>query len=114
SLAEPCTVRNVLLEPKLIEQAVLHHQPLAHHAESSAAPPQGNGITLASGMRAVFQHWVMGRLLFRESDTIGSQCDEESSHGILCRTGCLDERDAHLRCRSRRRRCAGDKYVDTS
>src|SRR4030095_6293595 len=47
--------RNVLFEPKLIEQAVLHHQPLPHHAESSAATPQGNGITLASGMRGVFQ-----------------------------------------------------------
>src|SRR6185436_20877442 len=59
-----------------------------------------------------FSTWGNEAAAPRESDTIGSPTRKESSHGTLCWTGCLDERDARLRCRSRWRRCAGDNGDD--
>jgi hypothetical protein len=45
---------------------------------------------------------------------LASQCEKESSHGILCRTGCLDEGDARLRCRRRGRHRPGDQHCDAA
>src|SRR5215472_5635139 len=53
----------------------------------------------------LFQHWVMVGGSSPEADRLGLRLsEEETKHGVFCRPGCLDGRDAPV-CRDPKRRC---------
>jgi hypothetical protein len=47
--------RDVILEPELIEQALLHHQTLAHHGPILLPRMPDQGITIRRPSRGLFQ-----------------------------------------------------------
>jgi hypothetical protein len=47
--------RDMILEPELIEQALLHHETLAHHGPILLPRMPDQGITIRSQSRGLFQ-----------------------------------------------------------
>src|SRR5215472_18965083 len=79
----------------------------AHNFNSLAirALPEIGFLAVESLGNGLFQHWVMVGGSSPEADRLGLRLsEEETKHGVFCRPGCLDGRDAPV-CRDPKRRC---------
>ena len=64
--------RNMPFKREFVEQRLLCNSPFAHHRWHSRIDDGSESTHPHRGNQIVFQHWVMGRLLFIETDNIGS------------------------------------------